>query len=79
MFKSALETHLSVDGTTQQHPCHRTPKEVFLIPSAGTHLYFPKVPPLPSCRISLLSLRHDSASLRDPLTDGFGVNLTAAG
>jgi hypothetical protein len=22
MFKGALETHLSVDGTTQEHPCH---------------------------------------------------------
>ncbi len=69
MFKSALETHLSVDRTTQEHPCHGTAKEVFLR----------KFPPPPSRRISLLHLRHDFASLDDPLTDGFGVNLTAAG
>ena len=30
MFKSALETHSSVDRTTQEHPCHGTAKEVFL-------------------------------------------------
>jgi hypothetical protein len=35
MFKGALETHLSVDRTTQEHPCHDTAKEVFLSHSAG--------------------------------------------
>src|ERR1700685_2264952 len=47
MFKSTFETHLSVDRTTHEHPCHGTAKEVFQSQSPEPIFTSPKVPLCP--------------------------------